>query len=35
VATHVRALIVPGSQQMEKAAEAEGLQEIFLAAGFQ
>jgi len=35
VAKHVRALIVPGSQQVAKAAEAEGLHEIFLAAGFQ
>src|SRR5437879_4129883 len=35
VAKHVRALIVPGSQQVAKAAEAEGLNEIFLAAGFQ
>jgi len=35
VAKHVRALIVPGSQQVAKAAEAEGLHEIFQAAGFQ
>jgi 3-isopropylmalate/(R)-2-methylmalate dehydratase large subunit len=35
VAKHVRALIVPGSQQVEKAAEAEGLHEIFKAAGFE
>jgi len=35
VAKHVRALIVPGSQQVAKAAEAEGLHEIFTAAGFQ
>jgi 3-isopropylmalate/(R)-2-methylmalate dehydratase large subunit len=35
VAKHVRALIVPGSQQVKKAAEAEGLHEIFKAAGFQ
>jgi len=34
VATGVRALIVPGSQQVAKAAEAEGLHEIFQAAGF-
>ena len=34
VAKHVRALIVPGSQQVAKAAEAEGLHEIFQA-GFQ
>src|SRR6266545_3509827 len=31
VASHVRALIVPGSQQVAKAAEAEGLHEIFQA----
>ena len=31
----MRALIVPGSQQVAKAAEAEGLHEIFQAAGFQ
>jgi 3-isopropylmalate/(R)-2-methylmalate dehydratase large subunit len=35
VAGHVRALIVPGSQQVATAAEAEGLHEIFQAAGFQ
>jgi 3-isopropylmalate/(R)-2-methylmalate dehydratase large subunit len=35
VAKHVRALIVPGSQQVEKQAEAEGLHEIFQQAGFQ
>ncbi len=35
VAKGVRALIVPGSQQVAKAAEAEGLHEIFQAAGFQ
>jgi 3-isopropylmalate/(R)-2-methylmalate dehydratase large subunit len=35
VAKHVRALIVPGSQQVEKAAEAEGLHEIFKSAGFE
>src|SRR4030095_13623429 len=35
VAKLVRALIVPGSQQVAKAAEAEGLHEIFQAAGFQ
>jgi 3-isopropylmalate/(R)-2-methylmalate dehydratase large subunit len=35
VAKHVRALIVPGSQQVAKAAESEGLHEIFIAAGFQ
>jgi 3-isopropylmalate/(R)-2-methylmalate dehydratase large subunit len=35
VAKHVRALIVPGSQQVARAAEAEGLDEIFRAAGFE
>jgi 3-isopropylmalate/(R)-2-methylmalate dehydratase large subunit len=35
VAKHVRALIVPGSQQVAKAAEAEGLPEIFQSAGFE
>jgi 3-isopropylmalate/(R)-2-methylmalate dehydratase large subunit len=35
VAKHVRALIVPGSQQVAKAAEAEGLHEIFRQAGFE
>jgi len=35
VARGVRALIVPGSQQVARAAEAEGLHEIFQAAGFQ
>jgi 3-isopropylmalate/(R)-2-methylmalate dehydratase large subunit len=35
VAKHVRALIVPGSQQVAKAAEAEGLDKIFQDAGFQ
>src|SRR5436309_3440068 len=35
VAKGVRALIVPGSQQVAKAAEAEGLHEIFRAAGFE
>jgi 3-isopropylmalate/(R)-2-methylmalate dehydratase large subunit len=36
VAKHVRAaLIVPGSQQVAKAAETEGLHEIFQAAGFE
>ena len=33
VAAGVQLLIVPGSQQIKKAAEAEGLHEIFLAAG--
>ncbi len=31
----VRALVVPGSQQVAKQAEAEGLPEIFRSAGFQ
>jgi 3-isopropylmalate/(R)-2-methylmalate dehydratase large subunit len=35
VAPGVRALIVPGSQPVAKQAEAEGLHEIFRAAGFQ
>jgi 3-isopropylmalate/(R)-2-methylmalate dehydratase large subunit len=35
VAKHVRALIVPGSQPVARAAEAEGLHEVFLAAGFE
>ena len=33
VASSVRALVVPGSQQVKKQAEAEGLDKIFLAAG--
>jgi 3-isopropylmalate/(R)-2-methylmalate dehydratase large subunit len=33
IARGVRALVVPGSQQVKKAAEAEGLDRIFLAAG--
>ncbi|WP_339909289.1 3-isopropylmalate dehydratase large subunit [Symmachiella dynata] len=35
VADHVRALIVPGSQQVRKQAEEEGLDKIFEEAGFQ
>ncbi len=35
VARSVRALIVPGSQQVAKAAEAEGLHDIFKEAGFE
>ena len=35
VASGVRALVVPGSQQVRAAAEAEGLHEIFAEAGFQ
>jgi 3-isopropylmalate/(R)-2-methylmalate dehydratase large subunit len=34
VAKHVRALVVPGSQSVAKAAEREGLPEVFRAAGF-
>jgi 3-isopropylmalate/(R)-2-methylmalate dehydratase large subunit len=33
IARNVRALVVPGSQQVKRAAEAEGLDRIFLAAG--
>jgi len=35
VAPHVKALVVPGSQAVRKAAEAEGLHEIFMEAGFE
>jgi len=35
VAKHVNAWVVPGSMRVKKAAEAEGLHEAFLAAGFQ
>lgn len=35
VADHVRALIVPGSQQVRKQAEEEGLDKIFTEAGFE
>ncbi|MBL6951113.1 MAG: 3-isopropylmalate dehydratase large subunit [Alphaproteobacteria bacterium] len=35
VASHVTAWVVPGSVQVKQAAEAEGLDEIFLAAGFE
>ena len=35
VAGHVRALVVPGSKDVRRAAEAEGLHEIFRAAGFE
>jgi len=31
----IKALVVPGSQQVRRAAEAEGLHEIFLEAGFE
>jgi 3-isopropylmalate/(R)-2-methylmalate dehydratase large subunit len=35
VARGVRALVVPGSQAVARAAEAEGLHEVFRAAGFE
>jgi 3-isopropylmalate/(R)-2-methylmalate dehydratase large subunit len=35
VAPHVKALVVPGSATVRKAAEREGLDEIFRAAGFE
>jgi 3-isopropylmalate/(R)-2-methylmalate dehydratase large subunit len=35
VASHVRALVVPGSKQVARQAEDEGLDEVFSAAGFQ
>jgi 3-isopropylmalate/(R)-2-methylmalate dehydratase large subunit len=35
VASHVRALAVPGSMEVARAAEAEGLDAIFRAAGFE
>jgi 3-isopropylmalate/(R)-2-methylmalate dehydratase large subunit len=35
VASHVRAVIVPGSGRVKRAAEALGLHEIFLRAGFE
>jgi 3-isopropylmalate/(R)-2-methylmalate dehydratase large subunit len=35
VAGHVRALVVPGSQDVRRAAEAEGLDDIFRTAGFE
>jgi 3-isopropylmalate/(R)-2-methylmalate dehydratase large subunit len=35
VAQNVRALIVPGSHRVKKQAEEEGLDQIFLAAGFE
>ncbi len=34
VASHVNAMVVPGSQQVTAQAEAEGLDEVFRAAGF-
>ena len=35
VSPHVNAFVVPGSQQVKKAAEAEGLDKIFSASGFE
>jgi 3-isopropylmalate/(R)-2-methylmalate dehydratase large subunit len=35
VADHVTALVVPGSQKVKLAAEAEGLDQIFIEAGFE
>lgn len=35
VAAHVKALVVPGSQSVRAAAEREGLDEVFRAAGFE
>jgi 3-isopropylmalate/(R)-2-methylmalate dehydratase large subunit len=35
VARHVRALVVPGSHRVSRAAEAEGLDEVFREAGFE
>jgi 3-isopropylmalate/(R)-2-methylmalate dehydratase large subunit len=35
VASTVRAMVVPGSQQVKAAAEAEGLHEVFRSAGFE
>ena len=35
VASHVTALVVPGSAQVKLSAEAEGLDQVFLKAGFQ
>ena len=35
VARHVRALVVPGSKNVRRAAEAEGLHEVFREAGFE
>jgi 3-isopropylmalate/(R)-2-methylmalate dehydratase large subunit len=35
VASHVRALVVPGSQAVRAAAEREGLDEVFRASGFE
>src|SRR5207248_11718385 len=35
VSERVRGMVVPGSEAVKRAAEAEGLHEIFLAAGFE
>jgi len=35
VAAHVEAWVVPGSERVKRAAEAEGLDRIFMQAGFQ
>ncbi len=35
VAGHVRALVVPGSENIKRQAEAEGLHKVFLEAGFE
>jgi len=35
VASHVQALVVPGSEQVKAQAETEGLDKIFIAAGFE
>jgi len=35
VAPHVKALVVPGSQAVSRAAEARGLNEVFIEAGFE
>ena len=35
VAPGIKAFVVPGSEQVKQQAEAEGLHEIFLAAGFE
>ena len=35
VAAHVEAWVVPGSERIKRDAQAEGLHEVFLAAGFQ
>ena len=35
VSPHVKALVVPGSKNVSRAAEAEGLHEVFRAAGFE